>query len=419
MKALWYRQTLSPVVAVVDVGTTKVCTLIGKKGGEGVEILGVGLSSSQGIRKGKVVDVARATRAIWESFALAREVAGEDPEMVYASIAGDFMSSFNLENEILLSKSGREVNRRDLEKVVEGARNSLKLSESRIVHIIPQEYQLDDQKGIADPRGMIGSKLKVKVHVVAAQENHYHNFLKSFSDAGLEVRKIVFQPLASAVAVLSPMEKEIGTALVDIGGGTTDLAIFYGGSVRFSQVLPIGGEHITSDLAIGLRTNKEEAERIKVSQGSVFSRHIRQDEMLEVKDLGLSSLQTVSRKYACEIIEARAKEILLMIGRGIRDSGFFHSLRGGIVLTGGSSLLDGLSELFSSVSNFPIRIGYPESKNFVGNIQTLQNPMFAAACGLLRQAVNDFFDQETLVSLEPPNAGKRILGKIKDFFMME
>jgi len=416
-----YSNSYSPVLGAVDIGTSKVCTLIGRKKNNTIEVLGVGLSSARGIRRGKIIDINKAAGAVRESFSLALEIAHVMPDLIYAGVAGDGVSSFNLENEVFLNKGGREINSRDVDKALEGSKAEVNLEGKKILHLLPQEYIVDDQAGIADPVGMIGSRLRVKTHLITIEDSQFHNFSKSFQQAGLEVHRLIFQPLASALAVLHPMEEEMGIALIDIGGGTADIAIFYGGSIRYSGVVPLGGENITSDLAVGLRTSRDEAERIKLHHGCAFSRHIPDDEVIEVKDLGLSSLQTVKRKYACEIIEARVKELFLLSRRMIKSSGFYPFLRGGAVLTGGSALLEGIAELGSSILELPVRVGSPESKDHVGMIQTVSHPMFSTACGLLQFGLEDITERRGKKSLvlELEDRGSKIIDWFKDFFMLE
>lgn len=407
-------------MGAVDVGTSKVCTLIGKKKGSSLEILGVGLCSSQGIRKGRIVDIGKVAKALRDSFFAALEVAKIPPDIVYAGMAGDCVTSFNLEGEIFLGKGGREVTERDAEKVVESTKSKVSLEAQKILHLLPQEFIVDDQRDVADPVGMVATQLKVRTHLVLAQENHFHNFMKSFQQAGIEVMRIAFQPFASSLAVLSPTEKEIGVALVDIGGGTTDITVFYGGSLRYSKVLPVGGEHITQDLAIGLRTSRDEAERIKVHYGSAFSRHIPGDETVEVRNLGGASLQAARRKYACEIIEARVREIFALLVQELRASGWGKFLRGGMVLTGGTALLDGIAEFASSFLKVPVRVGYPESTNYVGMVQTVSNPIFSTVCGLLQLAIFETSQKRQPNLFDGLNrTGSWIVERLKDYFMME
>ncbi|MGC8778607.1 MAG: cell division protein FtsA, partial [Candidatus Caldatribacteriaceae bacterium] len=288
------------------------------------------------------------------------------------------------------------------------------------IHILPQEYLLDDETSVIDPVGMVASKLKVRVHLVVAQENQFQNVVKVFRQAGLEMTQAIFQPLASSLAVLTPMEREMGVALIDIGGGTTDLTLFYGGSVRYSKIIPVGGEHLTSDLAIGMRTYRDEAERVKVSYGCAFSSHIQDDELIEVRDLGSSSLKTIERKYVCKIVEARVREIFLLLGREIKASGLFPFLRGGMVITGGSALLESIADFASSFLKLPARIGYPDSKNYVGMVQSISNPIFSTACGLLQFAFGDKAERKDMTSLflGLEEKGSKIIGWLKDFFMI-
>lgn len=407
-------------MGAVDVGTSKICTLIGRKHGSTIEILGIGLSSSSGIRKGRIIDIGKVARALRDSFFAALEVAQVLPTVVYAGIAGDGVTSCNLEGELFLGRGGREITEKDTENAIESTKTKVDLKSQKILHLLPQEFIVDEQKGIADPVGMVATQLRVRTHLVAAQENYLHNFVKSFQQAGIDVARVVFQPLASALAVLSPTEKEIGVALVDIGGGTTDVAVFYGGSMRFSKVIPVGGEHITHDLAVGLRTSLDEAERVKVNYGCAFSRHIPEDEVVEVRDHGGNALQTVRRRYACEIIEARIREIFKLLAQELRASGWGRFLQGGVVLTGGTALLDGIVEFASSFLKIPVRLGYPESTGYTGMVQTVASPMFSTACGLLQLAVLEATSKKRLSLLDSFQRTRLwFVERLKDYFMIE
>lgn len=407
-------------MGAVDIGTSKVCTLIGKKHGATLEILGVGLSTSSGIRKGRIIDIGKVAQVVRDSFFAALEVAQVLPGVVYAGIAGDGVASFNLEGEIFLGKGGREITEKDAESAIESTKTQVDLRAQKVLHLLPQEFIVDDQKGIVDPVGMVATQLRVRTHLVLAQENYFHNFVKSFQQAGIEVTRVAFQPLASALAVLSPTEKEIGVALVDIGGGTTDVTVFYGGSPRFSKVIPIGGEHITLDLAVGLRTSRDEAERVKVNYGCAFSRHIPEDEVVEVRDLGGVALQAVRRRYACEIIEARIREIFGLLARELRASGWGKFLQGGVVLTGGTALLDGIVEFAASFLKIPVRLGYPESTKYTGMVQAIANPMFSTACGLLQLAVLETAGRKRMRFFENLNRTRTwFVERLKDYFMIE
>ncbi len=407
-------------MGAVDVGTSKICTLIGRKRGAALEILGVGLSGSSGIRKGRVVDIGKVAQAIRDSFFAALEVAQVLPDIVYAGIAGDGVTSCNLEGELFLGRGGREITEKDAENAVESTKAKVDLKSQKILHLLPQEFIVDDQKGVADPVGMVATQLRVRTHLVLAQENYFHNFMRSFQQAGIDVARIAFQPLASALAVLSPTEKEIGVALVDIGGGTTDVTVFYEGSPRFSKVLPVGGEHITLDLAVGLRTSWDEAERVKVNYGCAFSRHVPEDEIVEVRDLGGAALQAVRRKYACEIIEARVREIFTLLARELRASGWGKFLQGGVVLTGGTALLDGIVEFAASFLRVPVRLGYPESTGYTGMVQTVANPIFSTACGLLKLAALEVTEKKRVRFLESLHRTRSwFVERLKDYFMIE
>jgi len=421
MKIWNLKDRSNQIIGAIDVGTTKICALIGKKKQEGIEILGIGLSSAKGISKGNIIDIKKASRAINEAIFLAKEIAQEEPQIFLVSSAGSYWSSVNVENEILLSRTGKEVTLKEVEKVIQGTKAQVDLTGKKVIHLLPQAYQLDEQKGITNPQGMIGTRLKAYVHLISIMDTQYHNLLKSFQEAGVEVSELVFQPLASAVSVLTPLEREMGVVLADIGGGTTDVVIFHRDVVRYSAVIPLGGEHITSDLAIGLRTTKEEAETIKVQHGCAFSHHLSEEDTIEVRDLGSSSLQSISRKLMCQIIEARAREIGTFLAREIRKSGLYRSLKGGLVITGGAAALEGFSDLLSAVTGLPTRIGVPENTNLDGMVQTLSHPMFAAACGLLQLGtfLGSSQDSTRFFFHRQANQGKNFLRQLKDYFMLE
>jgi len=409
-----------PVIAAVDMGTSKVCTLVGQPRSGAIEILGIGMSASQGIRKGRVVNIERATYAVRESMSLAMEVAKREPNIVCVAVAGDYITSINLENEVILSRGGREITKREVDKVVEGTRAQSSTGETRVLHLIPQEFSVDDQHGIADPVGMIGSALRARVHLVTAQETQIMNLGKCFQQVGIEIAALAFQPYVAALSVLTPAEKEAGVLLVDLGGGTTDMAMFYEGSIWYSGIIPLGGEHITSDLAVGLRTSREEAEKIKLRYGSAFSKYIEPEEIIEVKDMGMSSLHTVRRKFVCEVIEARVREILAILRGELRSTGLGRFLRGGIVLTGGSSQLEGLADFASTALKVPVRLGSPESQNYVGMVQTIASPVFSTVCGLLDYAVSGTGRERFRYHhpVGPAGKGQKMINWLRDFFMM-
>ncbi len=421
MKIWNFKDKSNQIIGAIDVGTTKICALIGRKKREGVEILGIGLSSAKGINKGNIIDIKKASRAISEAISLAKEIAQEEPGVFLVSSAGSYWNSVNVENEILLSKTAKEVTAKEIEKVVQGAKAQVDLAGKKVIHLLPQTYQLDEQRGITNPQGMIGTRLKVYAHLISIMDNQYHNLLKSFQEAGIEVSELVFQPLASAVSVLKPLEREMGVVLADIGGGTTDIVIFHRDVIKYSAVIPLGGEHITSDLAIGLRTTKEEAETIKVQHGCAFSHHLGEEDTVEIRDLGSSSLQSISKKLMCQIIEARAKEIGAFLAREIRKSGLHKSLKGGLVITGGTAALEGFGDLLGAITGLPTRIGIPENTNLDGMVQTLSHPMFAAACGLLQLGMLLDSPQESTKFFfhHQANQGKKFLRQLKDYFMLE
>jgi cell division protein FtsA len=280
---------------------------------------------------------------------------------------------------------GKEVTERDVEKVLDAARAVAIPMDQDVLHVLPQGFVVDDQEGIRDPIGMAGARLEAKVHLVTGSSTSAQNILKCCERNGLDVEEIVLEPLASAEAVLSEEEKELGVALVDIGGGTTDLALFHQGSVKFTSVLALGGNHLTADLAAGLRTPPVEAERLKQAYGCAMARLAREDEMVEVPSLGPREPRRVSRQLLCEILESRVEEILGLVQREIMRSGLETSLVSGVVLTGGATLLDGMRDLAEEIFSLPVRRGVPQHVG--GLVDIVSNPMYATGVGLVLHGI--------------------------------
>lgn len=367
------------VVAGLDIGTYKVCALVGETNGEGIEVIGVGTHPSEGLRKGVVVDIESTVQSIRHAVDQAETMAGCEIHTVFSGIAGGHIKGFNSHG--LIGLKGREVTERDVEKVLDAARAVAIPMDQDVLHVLPQGFVVDDQEGIRDPVGMAGARLEAKVHLVTGSSMSTQNILKCCERNGLDVEEIVLEPLASAEAVLSEEEKELGVALVDIGGGTTDLALFHQGSVKFTSVLALGGNHLTGDLAAGLRTPLVEAERLKQTYGFAMARLAREDEMVEVPGLGPRQPRHVSRQVLCEILESRVEEILGLVQREIMRSGLETSLVSGIVLTGGATLLHGMSDLAEEVFSLPIRMGVPQHVGGLADI--VSNPMYATGVGLV------------------------------------
>jgi cell division protein FtsA len=308
-------------------------------------------------------------------------MSGCNIKSVYVGIAGGHIKSFNSYG--IVAVKGNEVDETDVKRAMEAAKAIAMPLDREVLHIIPQHYIVDDQDGVRDPIGMSGVRLEVKVHIVTGAVTSIQNIIKSVNGVGLEVNDIILEPLAASDAVLSPDEKELGVALVDIGGGTTDIAVYSEGSIKHSAVLPLGGGYLTNDIAVGLRTPVTEAEKVKIKYGCAYTPLIPQDEMIEVPSVGGREPRRVSRQVLGGIIEPRMDEILNLVCREIVKSGYEERLAAGIVLTGGTSLLNGVSELSEQIFNMPVRCGVPTGIGGVAEI--VNSPLYATAIGLILQ----------------------------------
>lgn len=372
------------IVVGLDIGTTKICAIVAEVTEEGaINIVGVGSSPSRGLRKGVVVNIESTVESIKKAVEEAELMAAVQINSVYTGIAGSHISGENSRGVVALKK--QEVMRGDIQRAVETARQVAVLPQDRrILHVLPREFMVDDQDGIREPLGMSGTRLEVDVHIITGAVTSAQNLIKSVNRAGLDVVDIVLQPLASSEAVLSAEERELGVAMVDMGGGTTDLAIFAEGSIRHTAVLPIGGQHLTTDLAIGLRTPQAEAEKIKIRHGVALAELVKDDDTVEVPSVGDRPARTLSRKLLAEIIEPRVEEMFDLIRREITRTGYEGMLAGGVVITGGTSMLEGMVEAAERVLDLPVRRGIPTG---VGGLRDIvSNPMHATGVGLILHA---------------------------------
>lgn len=367
------------VVVGLDIGTTKICTIVGEKTAEGIEIVGIGTSSSKGLKKGMIIDIEATTDSIRHAKKGAEKMADYKIETVYAGISGGHVQSFNSHG--VTAVKSREVKRADIKRSLDAARAIVIPTDREIIHVLPQEFIVDDQGGIQDPLGMSGKRLEAKVHVVTGAVTSAQNIVKCANQTGFDVKDIILQQLASSEAVLTPEEKALGVALVDIGGGTTDIAIFFNGSITYTSVIPIGGNQFTSDIALVLRTPVKEAERIKREYGNAFANSVSRDEMIDVLTADGSGSRSIARRTLCEIIEPRAEETLTLVCREIIKSELVEFIGAGVVLTGGASLLPGIKEMAEKIFKFPVRIGYPQGVKGLKDVA--DNPMYATGIGLI------------------------------------
>lgn len=371
----------SPEIVVgLDVGTTKVSAVVGEVDGESITILGVGNVPCRGLRKGVVSNIDWTVRAINEAVDAAQTMAGIEIDTVYVSVAGTHVSS--LVSDGVAAITGREVTQRDLARVLEGARAIPVDSDRMIIHALPREYMVDNQDGVRDPIGMSGVRLQARVNLVTAAKSCVDNIVRCVNKCDLDVADTVFSSLASAEAVLSEDEKEIGVAVVDVGGGTTDLLLYVDGGICHTSVVPAGGNNITSDVAQGLRTPMAEAERLKRNYGCAVGRMVDEDEEIEVPGVGGHAPRKVVRRVLSDIIEPRVEEIFSEVRRRMEETGLIDQLSSGVVLTGGSVLMEGISECAEDVLGMPVRLGFPIGVK--GIVQLVQGPQYAAGVGLVR-----------------------------------
>lgn len=367
------------IIVGLDIGTTKVCAVVGEVRPDGVEIIGMGSHPSEGLRKGVVINIEQTVNSIKEAVEEAETMAGCEISSVYTGIAGGHLKGFNSHGVIALKE--KEVTKKDIERVIEAASAVAIPMDREVIHTLVQEFIVDDQGEIMDPLGMSGVRLEAKVHMVAGAVTSAQNIIKCANRAGLDVCNIVLESLASSEAVLSKEERNLGTALLDFGGGTTDMAVFSKGAVKHTSVLALGGDNLTYDIAVGLRTPKLEAEKIKIRYGCGLSSLIGKDETIEVPGVGGRKPRTLSRQIIGEILEPRVEEIFSLIHDQLVRSGYDDQISSGVVVTGGSAELPGVTELAEQIFNAPARVGYPQG--VTGLIEVVNKPMYATAVGLV------------------------------------
>ncbi len=367
------------LVVGLDIGTTKVAAIVGEVTEDGIDIIGIGSHPSRGLRKGVVINIESTVESIKKAVSEAELMAGCDITSVFAGIAGGHIKGLNSHG--IVAVKDKEVRENDVVRLIDAAQAVAIPLDREVIHVIPQEYIVDGQDGIKEPIGMSGVRFEAKVHIVTAAVTSAQNIVKCANRCGLNVNDIILQPLASGESVLTSEEKELGVALVDIGGGTSDIVIYSEGGVGDSWVWRLGGKRITNDGAVGLRTPAAEAERIKQKYGSALSSMVQKDETIEVPSVGGRKPRILSRQILAEIIEPRVEEIFTLIQQEITKSGFENRISSGIVLTGGSVILEGMTELAEQVFNMPIRRGAP--RGIGGLVDVVKSPMYATGVGLV------------------------------------
>ncbi len=397
------------VIAGLDVGSSNVTTVIGRKTQDGIEILGMGESPTEGMRKGTVVNVDATVKSIRQSVTDAERMTGVTVESVFVGLSGSLIKSFNSHAAISV-KNEREVTNADFTRVLEIARTVELPNDREILHVLTQEFIVDDMAGIKDPRGMTGIRLDARVHVVTNDVPGARNLLRCVEKAELDVESLVLSPLASADAVLTSEEREVGVALMDFGGGTVEMVIFYDGALRHTYVLPLGGGNITSDVAIGLKLPYADAETLKVASGCAMIQKVRRDDLVELPGVGGRQPRPLRRQHLSEIIEPRAEEIFALIRKEILRSGYEDSLGAGVVLTGGGALLDGLTDLGEREFKLPVRRGNPIGIG--GLVEVVNSPAYATAVGLVLYGGRS---TETVVGHKEESPAEGILDRVKRY----
>jgi len=373
-----------PIVVGLDIGTSKICTLVARvENGTNLRILGVGIEPSQGIRRGTVVDINSASQAIARSIEKAERTSGYEINSALVSLAGSHVTSMNSRGVVGIS--GRVIDQDDVYRALDSAQAVAVPHDREIIHVIQRGFTVDGQNGIRKPIGMHGFRMEVEAHIITASASTVENLRQCVSMAGIEVSQFVLNPLAAGEMVLSDSERAMGVAVVDLGGGTTNLAIYIDGDVWYTNVLNVGGGHVTSDIAQGLRLPVEVAEEVKLHHGYAVLEEIPEDESFNIVSFGSEQSRKVSRRELTDIIEARVEEIFMLVHKEIKRSGYDGMLPAGLVLTGGGSLLPGIRKLATRVTGLPARIGKPEK--MVGLTDQISTPAFATSVGLLQWAI--------------------------------
>jgi cell division protein FtsA len=403
------KQKSGEIIVGLDIGTTKICAIVGELTDSGIDIIGIGTHPSKGLRKGVVVNIEATVSSIRRAVEEAELMAGAEISHVYTGIAGGHIKGLNSQG--IVAVKDKEVREADIARVIDAAKAVAIPLDREVIHVLPQEFIIDDQGGIKEPLGMAGVRLEAKVHIVTGAVSSAQNIVKCANRTGLNVSDIVLQPLASAEAVLGEDEKELGVCLVDIGGGTTDIAIFSGGSIVHTAVIALGGNNLTSDIAIGLRTPAQEAERIKQKFGCALASMVNKDETIEVPSVGGRQPRVLGRQILCEILEPRVEEIFQLVHREIQKCGYEDLLASGVVITGGSTLLAGMPELAEEVIGLPVRRGMP--RGIGGLVDVVKSPMYATGVGLVVYGAKHL--DRRMFRIREENVYKKVKGRMREW----
>jgi cell division protein FtsA len=405
------RRNDKSLLVGLDIGTSKIACLVGElKDDDQIEIIGLGTHPSRGLKKGVVVDIESTVQSIQRAVEAAELMADCEIHSVHAGIAGSHIRSLNSHGITAIKE--HEVNQADVDRVIEAARAVAIPTDQKILHILPQEFIIDDQEGIREPIGMCGVRLEARVHMVTGAASAAQNIVKCIRRCGLEVDDLVLAQLSSSYAVLSEDEKELGVCVVDIGGGTTDLAVFTDGAIRHTAVIPIAGDQVTNDIAVALRTPTQHAEQIKIQHACALTQLAANGDSIEVPSIGDRPPRRLSRQTLAEVVEPRYEELLTLLHNELRRSGFEDVIAGGVVLTGGSAKMRGLIELAEEVFHMPVRLGVPN--RVLGLSEVVDNPIHSTGVGLLMYARQHRFARRPELSEHPGLRG--MLARLRHWF---
>lgn len=397
----------------LDIGTSKIACVVAEAGPDGrLDVIGIGTHPSHGLRKGVVVNIESTVESIRLAVEEAELMAGIEIKSVFTGIAGSHIRGYNSHG--VVATKGGEVTAEDVDRVVDAARAMKIPADQKILHILPQEYIIDAQDGIREPIGMSGVRLEVKVHIVTGAVSSAQNIIKCCNRCGLDVADMVLEQVASSEAVLNQDEKDIGVALVDIGGGTSDIAVFLDGAIRHTAVIPIGGDHLTNDLVVGLRTSAREADQLKRKYGACMVSMVSPEEQIEIPSVGGRPPRPMPRQVMAQILEPRVEELYELVKAELTRSGYQELLAAGLVITGGSSLLEGMVELAEEIFDMPVRMGRPDGVG--GLVDVVSSPMYATGVGLIRYGFHYRQTSSVAAGRGGPTVLSRFFARVRQWF---
>ena len=398
------------MIVGLDIGTSKVVAIVGQINDDGgLHVVGIGGHKSRGLKKGTVVNIESTVESIQRAVEEAELMAGCHIQSVYAGIAGSHIRSMNSHGIVAIRD--REVMKQDIERVIDAAQAVAIPADQKVLHILPQEYIIDSQEGVKEPMGMSGVRLEAKVHLVTCAINAVQNIEKCIKRCGLDTDEIILEQLASSYSVLTEDERELGVCLVDIGGGTSDIAVFTDGAIRHTGVIPIAGDQVTNDIAMALRTPTENADDIKIKYACALTQLASSEETIKVPSVGDRAARELSRQALAEVVEPRYDELFNLVQAELRRSGFENLLAAGVVLTGGTSKMEGAIELAEEIFHAPVRVGTPHSVTGLSDI--VENPIYSTGVGLLQYGLKQHQEEDPALNRDTQN---QIMGKMKNWF---